>query len=135
RHIKKGLADRERDPAIAAGMDIIGTGIVPAGMWVKTPKDADGIARSIYIKPQQEAQEDVLERIRGAFEGMEPAKPVSPPAATHGDLLTCYPIADAHLGLRAWHKETGSDYDTDIASERVRNWIAQCVAASPPSET
>src|SRR5690606_35919682 len=125
---------RGTDPAIQAGMDAVGTGITPAGMWIKTGKDENGVSRSIYLKPSQ-TSDDVLERIRAAFEGMEPAKPVAPPEAVHADLCTVYPIADAHVGMRAWHRETGSDYDTDIAAERLRSWIAQCVAASPPSET
>lgn len=131
---RRGLLPANPDPAVNAGMEAVGTTITPAGMWIKTPKDEDGIARSIYIKPSQ-AEDDVLERIKEAFEGIEPAKPVAAPEVVHADLCTTYPIADAHLGLRAWHKETGSDYDTDIASERIRNWMAQCVAASPAAET
>src|SRR5690606_25843227 len=34
-----------------------------------------------------------------------------------------------------WAKETGGDYDTDIAAERIKDWVAQCVAASPASHT
>ncbi len=134
---KKILAQRGMlsDPAVAAGMESVGTTIVPHGMWIKTGKDDDGVSRSIYLKPQQEAEEDVLQRIREAFEAMEPAKPVAAPDATLGDLCTVYPIADAHLGLRAWAKETGTDYDTNIAADRVRSWVAQCVASSPSSET
>lgn len=134
RHIECGLEARERDPAISAGMEAVGTGIVPSGMWIKTGKNEEGVSRSIYLKPAQ-AADDVLERIRTAFEGLEPAKPVVAPEAVLGDLCTVYPVADAHLGLRAWSKETGSDYDTTIAAERVRDWVAQCVASSPPSET
>lgn len=132
--VRKYVKRSRQDPAIAAGMDAIGTTLVPAGMWIKTGKDADGVSRSIYLKPSQ-TSDDLLERIRAAFEGMEPAKLVAPPEAVHADLCTVYPIADAHVGMRAWHRETGSDYDTDIAAERLRSWIAQCVAASPPSET
>lgn len=132
--IKVGLDARRRDPAIAQGMAAVGTGLTPAGMWIKTGKDADGVSRSVYLKPL-EATEDVLERIRAAFEGMEPAKPVAPPEAVHADLCTVYPIADAHIGMLAWARETGRDYNTNIAAERVQTWAAQCVAASPPSDT
>lgn len=79
--------------------------------------------------------DDLLSHLRSTFEGMEPAAPIHAPAYTNADLCTVYPIADAHLGLRAWSKETGSDYDTNIASERVGDWVAQCVASSPASET
>lgn len=135
RYIKCGLEARDRDPAVSLGMEAVGTGIVPAGMWIKTPKSKDGLSHSIYLKPAQEAPEGVLERIRTAFEGMEPAKPVVAPDATLADLCTVYPIADAHLGLRAWSRETGSDYDTTIGADRIRDWVAICVASSPASET
>lgn len=132
--IKVGLDARRRDPAIAQGMAAVGTGLTPAGMWIKTGKDADGVSRSVYLKPL-EATEDVLERIRAAFEGMEAARPVAAPEAVHADLCTVYPIADAHIGMLAWARETGRDYNTNIATERVQTWAAQCVAASPPSDT
>lgn len=135
RYVQCGLEARDRDPAITVGMEAIGTGITPAGMWIKTGKDEDGVSRSIYLRPAQEATEDALERIRAVFEGIEPAAAAVAPESVLADLCTVYPIADAHLGLRAWHKETGSDYDTTIGAERVRDWMAQCVASSPPSET
>lgn len=122
------------DPAIAAGMNAVGTEIVPSGMWIKTKPDEDGIARSIYLRPQ-ETPDDVLERIRDAFEGMKPAKPVAAPKSVNEDLCTIIPISDAHLGLMAWGKECGHDYDTDIAAERIKSWVAECVAASPASGT
>lgn len=131
-HVDK--AGMRTDPAVSAGMDAVDTTITPSGMWIKTGKDEDGVSRSIYLKPQ-EATQDTLERIREAFEGMEPAKPKAPPSAVMKDLCTVYPIADAHIGMMAWRKETGTDYDTNIAAARVRDWIAQCMAASPCSQT
>lgn len=112
------------------------SGVEISGGW-RHAYDEDGKkTESVrWSAPKQEETEGVLERVRAAFEGIEPAKPVAAPESVLRDLCTTYPIADAHLGLRAWQKETGSDYDTDIAANRVRNWMAQCVASSPPSET
>jgi hypothetical protein len=39
------------------------------------------------------------------------------------------------MGMMAWGKETGEDYDTSIAADRVRSWVARAVDASPASET
>lgn len=135
RWIRMGLEARSRDPAVSAGMAAVGTGLTPVGMWIKTGKDEDGVSRSVYLRPQEEPAEDVLARIRAAFEGMEPAESVPPPVAANADLCTVYPIADAHIGLLAWGKESGRDYDTNIAADRVRSWVAQCVASSPASDT
>src|SRR5690606_5987905 len=132
---RKGLLPANPDPAVNAGMEAVGTTITPAGMWIKTPKDEDGIARSIYIKPQQEAAEDVLERIRGAFEGMEPAPPVAAPEAVVDDLCTVYPLMDLHLGMRAWSAETGEqDYDLSIACRDMRYAFAKVLALTPASK-
>lgn len=79
--------------------------------------------------------ESVIEKVSTAFEGLTPAPPVSPPQYVNSDLLTVYPIADAHIGMLAWGAETGRDYDTSIAAERIRSWVAQCVTASPASDT
>jgi len=107
-----------------------------AGGWRHAYDDDGKKVESVrWSVPKQEATEDVLERIRAAFEGIEPAAPVAAPESVLADLCTVYPIADAHIGLLAWDRETGSDYDTAIACERVRTWVAQCVASSPASGT
>lgn len=134
RHIECGLEARERDPAISAGMEAVGTGIVPVGMWVKTGKDSDGVSRSIYLRPAQ-AADDVLERIRTAFEGLEPAKPVVAPEAVLSDLCTVWPLMDLHLGMRAWALETGSqDYDLNLACQDLRHAFAKVLALTPASK-
>lgn len=135
RHIKCGLEARERDPAINAGMEAVGTGITPAGMWIKTGKDEDGVSRSIYLKPTQEAAEDVLERIRTAFEGMEPAKPTAAPVAVLDDLCTVWPVMDLHLGMQAWSRETGNqDYDLALACQDLRYAFVKVLALTPASK-
>ena len=124
---------RARDPAVDDAMKAVGTGIVPNGMWIKQKPTDDAPGYSVYIKPQEQAPEDVAERIRAALEGMAPAEPVQVPAQVDDDLLTIYPIADAHIGMMAWGKETGEDYDTSIAVDRLRQWIGRAVDASPAS--
>lgn len=122
------------DPAIRESMEAVGTGLVPALAWAKT-KSKDGTSYSVLLKPGQDAPESLADRLREALEGMVPAAPVSPPEKTVSDLLTVYPLADVHVGLMAWGKETGEDYDTAIAADRVRSWVARAVDASPASET
>jgi len=123
-----------QDQAIQDAMAAVGTGLVPALAWAKT-KSEDGTSYSVLLKPGQETPETFAERLRGALEGMEPAAPVSPPSHTLDGLLTVYPLADVHMGLMAWGKETGEDYDTAIAADRVRSWVARAVDASPASGT
>lgn len=135
RHIKAGLEARDRDPAITAGMEAVGTGITPAGMWIKTGKDDDGVSRSIYLRPAQEATEDALERIRAVFEGMEPAAAAVAPEAVLDDLCTVWPVMDLHLGMHAWSAETGDqDYDLKLACQDMRHAFAKVLTLVPASK-
>ena len=124
----------DQDPAIRDSMAAVGTGLVPALAWAKT-KSEDGTSYSVLLKPGQDTPETFAERLREALEGMAPAAPVSPPSHTLDGLLTVYPLADVHIGMMAWGKETGEDYDTAIAADRVRSWVARAVDASPASGT
>jgi hypothetical protein len=102
--------------------------------WI-IDKNKDGAGESLYFYLGKDEQEAIPleERLAEALANIPRPDPVQPPEKHDADLLTIYPIADAHMGLMAWGKETGEDYDTNIAAERVRNWIARAVDASPAS--
>lgn len=119
------------DPAIADSMAAVGTNMVPQLAWAKT-KSEDGTSYSVLLKP---AQEDILDRIAEAFTGIPSVEPVRAPVYCDADLLAVYPIADAHIGMMAWGREVGEDYDTNIATARLREWVGRCIAASPPAKT
>ena len=127
------LARAQLDPAIADSMAAIGTNMVPALAWAKT-KSKDGTSYSVLLKPQA-SEEGALDAIRAAFAGLDAAPPVSAPRHADADLLTLYPLADVHIGMMAWGRETGEDYSTALACARVRDWVGQCVASAPPAET
>ena len=62
--------------------------------------------------PDAEAQAERLLAIKAALlEGLEPLKPLAPPAHTDDDLLTVYPQGDPHAGLYSWKDETGQAFD------------------------
>ena len=122
----------QTDPAvkeamIEAGMQDIG--ILHSG-WVKTK------GASLYFQqPKQQAQpEDVAERIREALIDIEPILAVQMPEDTIADLLTLYPMPDAHIGQLSWGQETGESYDLKISSERIRSGISKAMSSTPASE-
>jgi hypothetical protein len=121
------------DPAVKDAMAVIRTAIVPNGMWIKTKPTEDAPGYSVYLRPEHESPESLGETLRAALEGMTPAAVVAPPAYTDADLLTVYPIADAHFGMMAWGRETSEDWDTAKAAARLREWIGRCIASSPSS--
>ncbi len=114
-------------------MQAVGTGLVPSLAWIKTKATADVPGYSVMLRPQEQTPEAVAEAIRGALEGLEPAEPVVAPKHHDSDLLTVYPLADAHIGAMSWGRETGEDYDTAIAVKRIRDWVGRAVDASPAS--
>lgn len=71
------------------------------------------------------------EQLKGVWE----AVPFNPPADLDDDLLTVYALADIHLGMLAWAKETREDYDTKLTSEALRVGCDLLVAKTPPSRT
>ena len=48
--------------------------------------------------------------------------------------LVVYPIADLHLGMLAWEKETGNNYNTKIATKMVLNIVKKIIDRSPSCE-
>jgi hypothetical protein len=120
------------DPAVQGAMSEAGMqdiDILHSG-WVKT----DG-ASLYFQQPKQKIQpEDVAERIKDALTGIDPIPAIQPPESTISDLLTLYPMPDAHIGQLSWGKETGEDYDLGIASDRIKSGVAECLSASPHSE-
>lgn len=96
----------------------------------------DGEVKAQWVKTVNGPNtEDMIERIKEAFEDLPAADPTPAPPHKAKDLLTLYPIADAHIGMLAWGAETGEDYDTKKATQRLINWLGQAVEASAPSET
>lgn len=77
--------------------------------------------------------QDTVEAIKAAFSTLKPAPIVKEPGQTSDDLLTVLPVADLHLGLYSYAKETGDNYDLKIAQKLSLAAVRQLVAASPPS--
>jgi hypothetical protein len=97
--------------------------------------DADGRVIQKWIKTREDGAPVLLDGIKAAFEAYEPAALFAPPPYTNADLLTVYPIADLHLGMFSWAKETGADYDLKIASELLTSSMNNLVSRSANSQT
>lgn len=127
---------KRRDPAMQGAMDAVNTGMVPSVAWIKTKPTADAPGFSVMLRGASgEDPETTAERIKDALADLDAIKPVPAPTYVEADLCTLYPIADVHVGMRAWAKEVGEAYDTDMAAERLVSWVGQCVAASPAAHT
>lgn len=110
---------------------------VPDGHIVKGVSallDADGRTVQQWVKTREGNAPFLTDAIKAALSEYQPAPIFSPPAYTNSDLLTVYPIADLHLGMFSWAKETGADYDLKIAADLLRSSMSSLVARSANSK-
>jgi len=124
-------AERHIDPAISEAMNAAGmqdTDILHSG-WLKTEK------ASLYFKmPKDDLTQDLTDRVRDAMEDIKPIPVIHRIELHDEDIMTVYPLFDAHIGMRARKEDSGEDYTTEIAAQRLVNGIAKCVSSSPSSK-
>jgi hypothetical protein len=89
------------------------------GQWVKTRADEE--ARERIIREAFAAMSDELPRL--------PALPA--PQRTNGLLCNLYTLTDCHMGMLAWRKEGGADWDLKIAERTLVGCFEQMLAGAP----
>ena len=81
------------------------------------------------------AMEDIIRETAQCFlEDIAPLPKVKVPKIKTKDLLTCYNIGDAHIGMLAWHEETGEDFNLSIARQDILAAIDRLIDSTPASE-
>jgi hypothetical protein len=98
--------------------------------------DSDGNIIIKWVKTKEGELDPlaVAELIKQAFVDYVPAAPVTPsPAAPLADLLTLIPLADWHIGMFSWHRETGQNWDLDIAEKTIGDAAADLISRTPSS--
>lgn len=124
-----------QDPAIQSAMNAVKTQMVPGLAWLKTKPDSDGNSFSVLLKPDTTGP-DLIDRMADAFADIPAALKIDAPAQTMADLCTMYPVFDAHIGMHAWSRETGSvDYDLKHAADDMRLALGKVMAITPNSGT
>lgn len=98
----------------------------PAGVertWERMSPDQEAYA--LAQRAALEALAEELPRVR----------PLQGPAllSTNERLLNLYTLTDSHVGMLAWHKEGGADWDLKIAENVLVGCFAQMIAGSPPA--
>ena len=90
-----------------------------AGQWIKSSADMDRQAE--LMRAALEAMKEEVPRV----------KPVPGPKRSSDALCTVYTLTDCHVGMRAWHKEGGADWDLSIAEKTLVGCFAQMIDSSP----
>lgn len=94
----------------------------PVGQWVKSQADVE--ARKEIIKQAFEAMAEDLPRL----------KPIKAPKQTKKHLCNMITLTDTHVGMLAWHKETGADWDLKIAEATLVACFEHMIDAAPDAE-
>lgn len=119
----------QREAAAHASLDL-----AQATHGWRVIKHEDGSRDSVFWKAP-ELPDDTLQRIRAAFEGMKPARPITPPERVLDDLCTVFPVFDMHFGMHAWGDETGGDhYDTKRAAADLEYATEKVLALTPAAK-
>jgi hypothetical protein len=96
---------------------------VPSGQWVKASADKD--RQEAIFREACAAMAETLPRV----------KPAPMPKGTSEALCNLYTFTDYHLGMLAWGKETGADWDLKIAERTLIAAFAHMIEAAPKAGT
>lgn len=132
RQVKTRLADARRwhesDPSARAAAVAAGANVMPHSYWVKS----DGVS-AYFQTPKEDETVSLIDRVTEAFKDI-PAYVAQEAEFTHSDLFTVYPVADAHVGLLAWGRETrGPDYDLELFKSDFITSMDRLSSRVPPS--
>lgn len=125
---------------VRAGLDEAIVHPAPQGHTVKGVSTLYGpsggiISQWVKTKAGEMPLEEMIGAVQTAFENFEGASSAVPtPKKLDSDLATVYPLADWHIGLLAWHRETGKDYDLPIAQKVIRATMERLVDSAPAAE-
>lgn len=102
-----------------------------------TLRDAEGNLVLEWTKTSED-KEKAAEAQRVAFDALAGKLPRLTPSIKYGgksnlDLATVYTLTDAHIGMLAWHREGGADWDLGIAERTIVGCFEEAIKGSPRS--
>jgi hypothetical protein len=95
----------------------------PSGQWVKASMSHQALVDAIR------------ETIDGFKDDIPPSSVIVAPDASEEHLCNLYTFTDYHLGMLAWHKEGGSDWNISIAEQTIIAALAKMIDQSPKAHT
>lgn len=105
---------------------------------VSTYYNKDGDATGHWVKASIDAarQQEIFKAAVDAMASDLPRlTPIVAPEQFNADLMTLYTLTDAHIGMLAWHREGGADWDLSIAEAVIVGCFEMIIKSSPDSET
>ena len=91
----------------------------PTGQWVKS-----SLSHQALLDALREAVDALKDEI-------VPVEPITAPGFTEAALCNLYTFTDYHLGMLAWHREGGDDWDLEIAETTLMRSYAYMIDSCP----
>ena len=95
----------------------------PSGQWVKA-----SLSHQALVDAMREA-------VDGFKDEILPASVIVAPQACEEHLCNLYTFTDYHLGMLAWHKEGGGDWNISLAEKTIIAALSQMIDQSPKAHT
>lgn len=105
---------------------------------VTVQRGADGNVERTWERqsPETGAQREAMREAYAAMAQDLPRRTLmAGPKGTETALCNLYTLTDCHVGMLAWHREGGADWDLQIAEETLTQCFERLVEASPQAET
>tara|TARA_R110002167_G_scaffold366416_2_gene596402 strand:+ start:10339 stop:11529 length:1191 start_codon:yes stop_codon:yes gene_type:complete len=106
--------------------------------------DANGKPKQVWVKGKKDPAVTMLMFQKTIDIWLEHIKPTRKKTASHKtkaekrdtkDLMNVYTISDFHLGMLAWHKEGGDDWDLEKAKKILISAFKEMILRSPKSDS
>lgn len=99
-------------------------------------KDGVKVIQWVKTTPDQEKLDEMQKAaIEALCEDIPRVSAIPAPNVAMPSLCNVYTLTDSHVGMLAWHKEGGADWDLKIAEETLVGCFAASMKAAPTSET
>lgn len=105
---------------------------------ISTNYRADGTIgqRWVIEAPEMARVKEAMEVAAAALAADIPSVPaIQPPLSSNKELLNLYIFTDYHVGMLAWHREGGEDWDLAVAETLLVSAFADMIAKSPDAQT
>lgn len=111
-------------------------GVAPGYLMgkVTVQRGADGGVERTWERQspdQQRAQEAMIAAAEAMAEKLPRVRALTPPTDTDAALCNLYVMTDSHVGMLAWHKEGGADWDLTIAERVLTGCFMRMVDSAP----
>ena len=104
------------------------------GRWYEDPETGERRVEYLKSKRTKETTTGMADAFRASISDIKPLKKIKIPKTSMKHSMVVYPMGDPHIGLYAYHKEVGEDFDCDIAERDLLAAVDYLFSVAPPTD-